>query len=119
MIENIDAWQPSQASMMDFCLLTLTKRLHNRFFFYIYNLQFFKQKFYSHQVFIYLNLTGIPVKKPLQNSQIVEEQLDVWILGAICARFLTGRHLLTNKKDKNSRYIKYNDNLKKNLIDVW
>ena len=34
-------------------------------FFYMYNLQFSKQKVYSHQVLIYLNVPGIPVKKPL------------------------------------------------------
>ena len=49
------------------------------FFFYIYILRLFKQKVYSHQVFIYLNVPGIPVKKPLQNNQIVGEQLNVWI----------------------------------------
>ena len=59
-------------------------------FFYIYNLHFFEP--------------GIPVRKPLQNRQIVEEQLDVRILGVICASLLTGRHLLMNKKDKNSRF---------------
>ena len=64
----------------------------------------FKQKVYCHQALIYLNVTGIPVKKPLQNSQIVEKQLAMWILGVICASFLAGRHLLINKKDKNSRY---------------
>ena len=68
-----------------------------KFFFYIYNLHFFKQKVYSHLVLIYLNVSGIPVKKPLHNSQIVEEQLDVWILGVISASFLTGRHLLTRR----------------------
>ena len=47
------------------------------FFFYIYNLHFFEQKTYSHQVLIYLNVPGIPVRKPLQNRQIVKEQLDV------------------------------------------
>ena len=47
------------------------------FFFYIYNLHFFKQKVYSHQVLIYLNIPGIPVRKPLQNRQVFEEQLDV------------------------------------------
>ena len=72
-------------------------------FFSIY-LYFFEQKIYSHQVLIYLNVPGIPVRKPLQNRQIVEEQLDVWVLGVICASLLTGRHLLMNKKDKNSRY---------------
>ena len=41
------------------------------FFFYIYNLHFFEQKIYSHQVLIYLNVPGIPVRKPLQNRQIV------------------------------------------------
>ena len=41
------------------------------FSFYIYNLHFFKQKTYSHQVLIYLNIPGIPVRKPLQNRQIV------------------------------------------------
>ena len=66
-------------------------------FFYIYNLHFFKQKVDSHLVLIYLNVSGIPVKKPLHNSQIVEEQLDVWILGVISASFLTGRHLLTRR----------------------
>ena len=76
----------------------------SNFFFYIYNLHFFEQNIYSHQALIYLNVPGIPVRKPLQNRQIVEEQLDV-SLGVICASFLTGRHLLMNKKDKNSRYI--------------
>ena len=38
------------------------------FFFYIYNLNVFKQNVYSHQVLIYLDVPGIPVKKPLQNS---------------------------------------------------
>ena len=47
------------------------------FFFSIYDLDFFEQKIYSHQVLIYLNVPGIPVRKPLQNRQIVEEQLDV------------------------------------------
>ena len=74
------------------------------FFFYIYNLHFFEQKIYSHQVVIYLNVPGIPVRKPLQNRQIVEEQLNVWVLGVICRSLLTGRHLLMNKKDKNSQY---------------
>ena len=77
-------------------------------FFYMYNLHFFKQKVYSHQVLTYLNVPGIPVKKPLQNSQIFEEKLNVRILGVICASFLTGRHLLINKKDKNSRYTNIN-----------
>ena len=34
---------------------------------YIYNLSFFKQKVYNHQVLIYLNTPEIPVRKPLQN----------------------------------------------------
>ena len=49
-------------------------------FFYIYNLHLFKQKCYSHKVLVYLNVPEIPVKKPFQNRQIVEEQLDVSIL---------------------------------------
>ena len=63
------------------------------FFFYIYNLHFFEQNIYSHQVLIYLNVPGIPVRKPLQNRQI-----DSWrttgcvSLGVICASLLTGRH---------------------------
>ena len=40
----------------------------DHFFFYIYNLHVFKQKVYSRQVLIYLDVPGIPVKKPLQNS---------------------------------------------------
>ena len=32
------------------------------------------------------------------------EQLDMYSRGVICVIFLTGRHLLINKKDKNSRY---------------
>ena len=40
----------------------------------IYNLHFLKQKAYSYQVLIYLNVPGIPLRKPLQNKQIVEEQ---------------------------------------------
>ena len=77
------------------------------FFFsiYIYNLHFFKQKIYSHQVLIYLNVPGIPVRKPLQNRQIVSWRTTGCVsLGVICASLLTGRHLLMNKKDKNSRY---------------
>ena len=36
-----------------------------------------------------------------------------------CASFLTGRHLLINKMDKNSQYTKHknNENWKKDLID--
>ena len=37
----------------------------------------FQTKIYSHQVLIYLNVRGIPVRKPLQNRRIVEEQLDM------------------------------------------
>ena len=40
------------------------------FFLYIYNLHFSEQKTYSHQVLIYLNVPGIPVRKPLQNRHI-------------------------------------------------
>ena len=47
------------------------------FFFYIYNLCFFQQKIHSHQVLIYLNAPGISVRKPLQNRQIAEEQLEL------------------------------------------
>lgn len=32
---------------------------------------------YSHQIHIYLKVSGISVKKPLQNIKIVEKQLDV------------------------------------------
>ena len=46
-------------------------------FFFIYNLHFLKQKVYSHQVLIYLYVPGIPLRKTLQNKQIVEEQWDV------------------------------------------
>ena len=55
----------------------MTKNVPGKFFFYIRNLHFFKQKVYSHQALTYLNVPGIPVKKPLKNNQIVEEQLDV------------------------------------------
>ena len=79
----------------------------------MYNLHFFKKKILSQHVVIYLNVPGIPVKKPLQNSKIVEEQLDVWILGVIYISFLTVRHLLKNKKDKNSWYI----NIK--IMIIW
>ena len=37
-------------------------------FFYIYDLHVFKQKIYSHQVLKHLDVPGIPVKDPLQNS---------------------------------------------------
>ena len=40
------------------------------FFLYIYNLHLFEQKTYSHQVLTYLNVPGIPVRKPLKNRQI-------------------------------------------------
>ena len=75
------------------------------FFFYIHNLHFSKQKVYSHQVLIYLNVPEIPVRKPLQNRQIVSWRTTGCVsLGVICASLLTGRHLLMNKKDKKSRY---------------
>ena len=45
---------------------SLSQTYHMDFFFYIYNLHVLKQKVYSHQVLIYLNLTGIPAKKPLK-----------------------------------------------------
>ena len=54
--------------------LNLTKRAGSVwrdlrvFFFWIYNLHFFKQKIYSHQALIYLDVPGIPAKEPLQNS---------------------------------------------------
>ena len=52
----------------DFNKAALQLYLFNLFiFFYIYNLHFFEQKIYSHQVLIYLNVPGIPVKRPLQN----------------------------------------------------
>ena len=52
--------------------LLITSQIANSFFFfYIYNLHFFEQKTYSHQVLIYLNVPGISVRKPLQNRQIV------------------------------------------------
>ena len=49
----------------------------SNFFFYMTYLHVFKQKNYGHQVLIHLNVPGIPVKKPLQNSKIVEEQPNV------------------------------------------
>ena len=75
------------------------------FFFLYIQFTLFEQKIYSHQVVIYQNVPGIPVRKPLQNRQI-----DSWrttgcvSLGVICANLLTRRHLLMNKKGKNSRY---------------
>ena len=90
------------------------------FYIYIYNLQFFEQKIYSHQVLIYLDVPGIPVRKPLQNRQIGSWRTTGCVsLVVICASLLSGRHLLMNKKDKDSRYtnIKNYDNLKKNLTD--
>ena len=78
----------------------------NFFLIYIqYNLHFFEQEIYSHQVLIYLNVPGIPVTEPLQNRQIDSWRTTGYVsLGVICASLLTGRHLLMNKKDKNSRY---------------
>ena len=61
-----------------------TKENFSRFFVQINNLHFFQLKIYSHQLLAYLNVPGIPVRKPLQNRQIVEEQLDVFVLGVIC-----------------------------------
>ena len=39
----------------------------DEFFFLYIQLTRFMQKVYSHQVLTYLNVPGIPVKKPLQN----------------------------------------------------
>ena len=84
-------------------------------FFSIYTISNFSNKKFTvtYISLMYLNAPGIPVRKLLQNRQIVEEQLDVWVLGVICASLLTGRHLLMNKKDKNNRYT----NIK--IIIIW
>ena len=68
-----------QKQLLDKKFLEETTKIvaQDLFFFYIYNLHFFKQNVYSHQVLIYLHVPGIPVRKPLQNRKIVEEQLDV------------------------------------------
>ena len=61
------------------------------FFFYTYNLHFFEQKTYSHQLLIYLNVPGIPVRMPLQNIHIVSRRATGCVsLGVICATLLTG-----------------------------
>ena len=65
----------------------------------------FRTKNYSHQVLIYLEVPGISVRKSLQNRQIGNWRTTGCLsLGVICASLLTWRHLLMNKKDKNSRY---------------
>ena len=68
------------------------------FFFYIYNLHVFKQKVNSHQVLIYLDVPGIPAKSHYKTVDRATGCVK------LCANFLTRRHLLINKKDKNSRY---------------
>ena len=47
------------------------------FCFVFLHIQFTCLHVYSHQIHIYLKVSGISVKKPLQNSKIVEKQLDV------------------------------------------
>ena len=77
---------------------------HHRIFFLLHlQLTSFQTKICSQQVLIYLDVPGISVKEPLQNSWMYEVKVN-------CASFLTGRHLLLNKKDKNSRYTKYKNN---------
>ena len=46
-------------------LVLVLKKVSFFSFFFFYNLHFFEQKTYSHQVLIYLNVPGIPVRKPL------------------------------------------------------
>ena len=48
--------------------------------------------------------TWDPSQKAISKQLI--EQLDVCSFGVIFSSFLAGRHLLINKKDKNSRYTK-------------
>ena len=56
-----------------FCSIGSFGCWNNLKYIYIYNLHFFEQNIYSHQVLIHLNVPGIPVRKPLQN-----EQIDSW-----------------------------------------
>ena len=65
------------------------------FFFCIENLHAFRQKVYSHQVLIYLDVPGIALKKT--TTKYLIEQLDVFRFGVICASLLTGR-IFTNKQ---------------------
>ena len=44
------------------------------FFFLCIQFTLFKTKMYSHQALIYLNVPRIPLRKPLKNKQIVQEQ---------------------------------------------
>ena len=99
------------------------KSILSSIFFSMYTNYMFSNKTFTVTRYLCLNVSGIHVKKPLQNSWRTTGFLN---LGVIYASFLTGRNLLINKKDKNSRYtnIKHGDNsmhktnnLKKNLID--
>ena len=70
---NLHHWEDKTSSPSN-----TSHKINDIFFFFdICNLHFFKQKTCSHQVLMYLNVPGIPVRKPLQNRQIVEEQLDM------------------------------------------
>ena len=57
--------------------LNLYAKNDSELFFLYIQFTLFRTKSYSHQVLIYLSVPGIPVRGPLQNRQIVEEQLDV------------------------------------------
>ena len=73
-------------------LLTCWIRTHWNISFrcFFLHIQFTRLHLYSHQVHIYLKVSGISVKKPLQNIKIVEKQLDVWILGWFVKAFWLG-----------------------------
>ena len=77
-------------------LYLLLKAAAFDFFFYIYNLHLFEQKIYSHQVLIYRNVPGIPVRKPLQNRQLKNDWMCEF-RGDLCK--LVDWETLMNKKD--------------------
>ena len=73
-------------------LLSFATLILNVFFSYINNLQVFKQKSYSHQVFIYLDVPGIAARNTI--TEYLIKQLDVGF-GVIYASFFFGRAFIS------------------------
>ena len=93
--------------LIDKLVEEFSENIKGSFFFYIFNLHFLKQKVYSHQVLMYLNVPGIPVKNPLQSCQIIGENWMCHFRGDLWQLF-DWETLLINKNDKNSRHININ-----------
>ena len=70
-------------------------------YFWTYTIHMFSNKKFT--VARYLHIWTYLGSQSKSHYEIVDRKLDVRILRVICASFLTGKHLLANKKDKDSQ----------------